>query len=167
MATTGMTFTGDWDKVKSLLGSRNIAESKIKQAKTVAMKRTLAYFQRQIVLNIKSSGVLAGAPFKPLSPVTLAKRKDPTGRPLVDTGDMWKNVIPVVNNENNGFVGLKRGERHVSGGELVDIGQIHEEGAILESGVEIPKRAFIKPVLDAFAGEAMDKYVDGVKQVIK
>ncbi len=66
MAVSGMTLTGDWAKVRSIIGNRNIAENKIKRAKTVAMRRTLAYFQRQIVLNMTSSGVLAGAPFKPL-----------------------------------------------------------------------------------------------------
>jgi hypothetical protein len=167
-----MTFTGDWKKVEAIIGNRNIAERTIKQAKTVAMKRTLAYFQAQIRLNMKSSGQLAGAPFKPLSPVTIKLREERSGKsggekPLLDTGDMWKNIIPVFVDEDEGFVGLKRGETHKRGGSLVDIGEVHEFGAILESGVEVPMRPFIGPVLDKFKDEAMEKYLEGIKSEIK
>lgn len=155
-----ITLTGEWNKVQALLGSRSIAEGTMKRAKTLGMRRTLAYFERQIKLNIRSGGNLAGKPFLPNSPLTIKIKG--SSKPLINHGDLIGNVSPVFVDENFGFVGLKRGSVNKGGDEIADIAEINEFGAIVKNH-EVPKRPFIGPVLDKFTDEAGTKYLEGME----
>ena len=144
-------FTGEWNKINAILGDEKIARHKLYQAKMLAMRKTTAFFSKQIKLNIRSSGNLAGAPFKPNSLVTIA-RKGGKSKPLIDTGDMFQNVTHIVVDEDVGFVGLKRGQMHKGGdGEIQDIAEKNEE-----------ERPFIGPVLNAFSKEAGELYAQTI-----
>ena len=144
----GISLTGDWAKVNRLFGSESAANKTISKAKTVGMKRVLAFFEGKIKENIVTGGSLAGKPFKGNSEYTLEK-KFPKTKPLIASGEMMGSVHPVVIDENMGFVGIGRGEVHKDGGKTADIAEINEYGAIIDRAV-IPARPFIGPVLDKF-----------------
>jgi len=147
-------LTGAWDKVgKYLNGDR------VKKAKKIALRKTLAYFQRQIKLNIQSKGSLAGEPFKENAEYTIEKKK--SSKPLIDTGDMLGSIMPHIIDDDSGFVGLKSGKRHLGAKEdndVADIGMINEFGAVTSWNQVIPARPFIKPILDKFGKDAQKYY---------
>jgi hypothetical protein len=157
-------FTGEWDKINSILGNEKIARHKLFNAKNLAMKKTTAFFQGQIKKNLIQSGRLADSEFKELSLVTIKIREWKRGnkklkvedaeqyrskhKPLIDTAEMLNNVTPVVLDEDTGFIGVKRGKMHKKGGgEISDIAEKNEE-----------ERPFIGPVLDKFKDEAGEIY---------
>lgn len=154
---------GDWEKVKKLFGDKKTAEDTMSKAKMRAMGRITAYFEGQVKKNIVSGGTLAGKPFQKLSPLTI-KIKGST-KPLIDKGDMLGNIKAFIKNENVGFIGLKRGSRHTSGEKLVDIGEIHEKGAIIKNH-EVPARPFLGPVLEKFKPDGIKKYTEGLQEVL-
>lgn len=153
-----INFTGEWEKVK-----RYLQGEWINRAKPTAIKRVAAYYERQIKLNITTSGTLTGKPFEPLAESTI-KRKG-SSNPLIDTGDLRNSVRAHVIDENTAFVGVKRGKQHRKGKEdTADIAAIHEFGAIVPGG-EIPARPFIRPVINdekmrKEAGEIFEKTFD-------
>lgn len=160
----GMTLGGDWNKVNAMFGSSGKSRATIKAAKTLAMKRTLAFFELKIKQNIVSSGTLAGKPFRENADLTKLIKK--STKPLIDTGQMMGSVHAVPINENFGFVGLKRGTVHKKSEEdLADIAEIHEFGAIVKNH-EIKPRPFVGPVLKKFKKEAGEVYLKAVEEVL-
>jgi len=157
-------LTGDWDKVQKLFGNPMIAGNTMKRIKILGMKRVLAYLEGQIKRNIRSSGKLADKPFATNAPMTLELKK-PKTKPLIDTGDMMGSVTRKYIDENNGFVGLLRGEKHTDGGSVADIGMIHEFGAIVDKKT-IPARPFIGPVLKKFKKDAGEVYLKAAGEVL-
>lgn len=167
-AKGSMFLSGDWGQISKILGGRIQSELFLKKAKTVAMKRSLAFFSGKIKKNIRSQGTLAGEPFKPLSDVTLAMRKKEGfkgTKALVRTGQLFRSVHPHFIDENNGFVGVKRGKVYAGGGDdVADIAEVQEFGSITEERATIPARPFIRPVLDAFGKEAGEVYAKAMQE---
>lgn len=152
---------GGLGKMQRLFGSRGVAKETMSLMKEAGLLRSMAFYVRQIKMNIQSGGKLAGAPFKKLSPITI-KIKGST-KPLLDTGDMMGSVVPVYIDENAGFVGLKRGDVHKKGGDVADIAEIHEFGALVKNH-EVPARPFIGPVNKKFQDEAGEQYLKGMEK---
>lgn len=146
-----MTLYGDWQKLSRLFDKKTLS-----RCREVALKSTLAYFQGQIKRNILSSGSLAGKPFEPNTEYTIKKKG--SSKPLIDQADMVGAVTPVYIKETEGFVGLIRGARHITGKEVADIGWINEKGAVTEWGQVIPERPFVYPVLEKFEKEGTELY---------
>lgn len=140
-------LTGDWGEMDRAM--KNIDAVQFRKWLNKGLELVLIFYKDQIQRNIDSGGTLAGKPFMKNSEVTIKMKG--SSAPLVDTRDM-RNSVDYIIKGVLGFVGLKRGDVHLSGKSVVDIGEINENGAVvtLPGGgtVLIPARPFIKPVLD-------------------
>lgn len=157
-----MRLTGDWKK-----GDKIINQADFKNFKRVVMKaleKVLIFYVKAIKKNIKSGGAYAGKLFVENSEIT--KMIKGSSAPLIDTFDMH-NAIDYIIKEFLGFVGLERGKVNTEGGNLVDIGEINEKGAILEGGIVIPARPFIRPVIEneTIFNEAKQIFMNDIKRV--
>lgn len=159
-----MKMTGDWDKATKILNQTDFI--RFQAVVTQALKLVLIFYMKAIKKNIRTGGAYAGKPFVENSEIT--KKIKGSSAPLIDTMDMH-NAVNFIIKKFLGFVGLERGEVHQEGGDLADIGWINENGAILESGIVIPARPFIRPVLQnaKIFGEAKTIFMNHIKRVYR
>jgi len=155
---------GDWNKLDRFL-KEIVCPSNLIKIKRKALMKALAFLERKIKENIHTEGRLTGKPFKKLAEATqIYKEKAGKTKILTFSADMIANVKAMMFDQDFGFVGIKRGVTHISNAQVVDIAEAHEFGVILGSKVYLPKRPFIKPVLDKFKDEAYQIYCNVVKE---
>jgi hypothetical protein len=123
----GVKLTGDWAKGTQIMERMN---ERFEKAAEQAILQEAHYLRGKMVQNLTSGGTLAGAPFAPLSPMTLAVRQF-TGRggtkPLIVTGSM-RNAITVVKVAGGVFVGIKRAGKGGPGKGGANLAALHEFG---------------------------------------
>ncbi len=159
-----MRMTGDWNKATKIMNQTDFIRFQI--TVTQALKLVLIFYVKAIKKNIRTGGAYAGKPFVENSEIT--KKIKGSSAPLIDTMDMH-NAIDYVIDKFLGFVGLERGKVNTEGGQLEDIGKINEFGAILEGGIIIPARPFIRPVLQntKIFSEAKRIFMNHIKRVYR
>ncbi len=160
-----MKLTGDWNKADKIIFQADFKN--FKRVVIKALEKVLIFYKKAIRKNIRTGGAYAGKPFIENSEVTI--RIKGSSAPLIDTFDMHNSVDYIINNLL-GFVGLERGKMHdASGKPLEDIAKINEMGAILEGGIVIPARPFIRPVLQnvRIFNEAKQIFMKYIRQVYR
>lgn len=157
-----MRMTGDWNKATKIISQTDFIRFQV--VVTQALKLVLIFYVKAIKKNIRTGGVYAGKPFVENSEITIKMKG--SSAPLIDTMDMH-NAVDFIIEGFLGFVGLERGKVKQEGGDLADIGWINENGAILEGGIIIPARPFIRPVLQntKIFGEAKRIFFNHIKRV--
>lgn len=123
----GIKFTGDWEKCAHILEGM---ENRFAAAADKALMQEAHYLRGKMIQNITSGGTLAGAPFAPLSPLSLAVRQF-TGKggtkPLIVTGGL-RNAISVIKVPGGVFIGIKRAGKGQGGKGGANLAALHEFG---------------------------------------
>jgi phage gpG-like protein len=138
---------GDWAKAAKITETM---DKRFHAAAEQALLREGHYLRGKVVQNITSGGALAGKPFAPLSPATLAIRKF-TGfggsKILMRTGSL-RNSVVVRKVGSAVFVGVMR-----KSGKGANIAEIHEFGAGPFTVVMTARqRRFLMAALSSFGG---------------
>lgn len=159
-----MKLTGPWSEADKI-----VSQTDFKRFVKVVMKGlelVLKFYKAAIRKNIRTGGAYAGKPFEANAERTIEIKG--SSAPLIATMDMHNSVDYVIN-DLLGFVGLERGKVNTEGGDLADIGEINEFGAILEDKTYIPARPFIRPVLQntKIFAEAKAIFINYVKRVYR
>jgi phage gpG-like protein len=127
MGNLGVKLVGDWENATRITERMN---ERFDQAAEKAILQEAHYLRGKMVQNVTTGGNLAGAPFAPLSPMTLAVRQF-TGRggtkPLIVTGAL-RNAITVIKVNGGVFVGIKRSSKGKGGGGGANLAELHEFG---------------------------------------
>lgn len=121
--------TGDWDKMATLL--TNAANPLVWQRASEKAIIKEVHRLRRIIVEAFNRGGPDGARWQRLSPMTnLVSRAYGKGdrKPLLDTGDL-RNSIQVTQEGDGWFVGVHRNVKGKSGKKIIDIAELHENGA--------------------------------------
>lgn len=172
----GVKLTGDWRRAGRILGS---GIAKLDRAMNIALKQEGQFFRAELVKGIRSQAP-GGKAFKPLSPVTLARRRARGfggTKALIETASMIRSIV-VIQVGSVVFVGILYSARNREGKSLVNIAAVHEfgaivtrsihsvqrEGASLSVAIVIPARPFFRPVFKQFYNnlEAQRRFVQRV-----
>lgn len=159
--------TGDWGRARRATGPAQVA--KLKGVIKRAVRREAERLRAEIVVGITKQAP-GGKAFKPLSPLTIAKRKAmgfSGTKALIHTGELRRSIATVQAGDAV-FVGIPL--RSGGGEKLVRIGQMNEFGSnpiIIPRGkrnvvVRIPARPFLRPSFEAWrigVGERVARYV--------
>jgi phage gpG-like protein len=142
-----MKLVGDWEKAAKIVETMG---KRFSAAAEQAILREGHYLRGLVVQNFTSGGQLAGKPFAPLSPSTLAIRKF-TGfggtKILMRTGAL-RNSVVVKKVGNAVFVGVMR-----KSGKGANVAEIHEFGAGPYQVVMTDRqRKFLMAALSSFGG---------------
>lgn len=169
-----ISLFGSWEEAKKILGS----SPAVRRAWDQSVLQEAHRVRGLMVQNITQGGKLAGAPFAPLSPTTIAVRRFTGfgGSKILMVSGTLRNSIVVVKQGGTIFVGARR-----SSGAGVNIAAVHEFGsrtftmvmtdrqrrflmaALRNMGapspgkgggvlvIKIPARPFIMPVVAKFA----------------
>lgn len=136
---------GGWAKAKRGLGKQ--AAVKLKAATDIALQAGSAYLLDVIKRNIITKGEMMRQPFEPLSPMTIAKKKNPSNKNkiLIDTGAMIRSLSAQK---------MKAGEYMIGffGTEGAKKAAFHEVGGITTiegRSVFVPARPFLGPVIES------------------
>jgi hypothetical protein len=135
-----LKLTGAWTKASQ------VVQTMADRFQRAAEKATLQEAHRlraAIVENITSGGASSGAPFQPLSPLTLIMRRFRRNfagtKPLIQTASL-RNAVNVVKVGNGMvFVGIPRKAKSKTGGSLVNVAEVHEFGSKTYSITMTPK----------------------------
>lgn len=137
MAAGGITMrkVGDWNKLALILDR---APGRSAFAMRQVVLQEAEFFRGQLVKNITSSGKLAGKPFEPNKPSTIASKG--SNKPLIDSGALVQSVA-VIERGRTVFVGVNRktkgkqkrgkGGQFAKGFNMVDIAELHEFGKVI------------------------------------
>ncbi len=134
----GVQLTGQWQKAGRIL------ENLDKRFEAAAMKAVLqeAHFIRlKVIQNITDGGATAGAPFAPLSPLTMMIRRFRGfggGKPLIVTGALRGSVVVLKLGRGAVAVGMNR--KSASG---VNLALLHEEGSESMRRMTAKQRRFL------------------------
>lgn len=140
-----MERTGDWKKAGDILGNLGMNAGR---AFDQAAMREAHFFERKLKEGIQS-GAPGGHVYRPLSPLSLAIRKFEGfkgKKPLIQSGAMLRS-IHVVKRGGLYFVGIDRSAKTEDGESLMDIAQLHEEGASFTVEVTPAARKFLAMVM--------------------
>ncbi len=147
-----MKLIGDWVKAAKITDSMN---RRFRAAAEQALLREGHYLRGKIVQNITSGGALAGKPFAPLSPSTIAIRKFlgfGGTKILMHTGAL-RNSITVKRVGDAVFVGVLRQSRGKGGKSAANIADIHEFGrGPYRVIMTARQRRFLMAALGAYGG---------------
>ncbi|MDR1514919.1 MAG: hypothetical protein LBS45_04425 [Synergistaceae bacterium] len=172
-------LTGDWDKLVNIL---NPARMRKELSKTT--KRAGANAARAVVKGIQS-GAPGGKALEPLNEFT--KERKGSSKPLIDHGDLVGSITYEEIGLNAVWVGVKKGSRSSSGGDIVDIAWVHEFGASIEvtpkmraylhheglhlkpstEYIHIPERSFLRATLNdgEFREGIAQQYLEALKRL--
>jgi hypothetical protein len=135
---------GDWDKLANLLDPR-----RLQKRMSQTTRRAGANAAAAVVKGIKS-GAPGGKTFEPLQQSTIDRKG--SSKPLIDEGDLMGSITYVEIGPGLVWVGVKKGSRSSSGGDLVDIAWVHEFGKTIEitptRRIHIPERSFLRATLN-------------------
>lgn len=126
-ASVKVKLVGDWEEARRALG---VAGAPFKAAMHRAVYAEGKFFERRIVKGIRDQAP-AGKKFKPLSPLTLATRRDQGfggTKALIRNSDL-QNSIKTKKKGDTVFVGVHRSEVSSDGKRLVQIAAVHEFGS--------------------------------------
>ena len=115
---------GDWDKLANILNPARMRKELSKVTKRAGANAAAAV-KKGIV-----SGAPGGLPFWPLRESTIERKG--SSKPLIDHGDLLGSITYVDIDINTVWVGVKKGSRSSSGGDLADIARVHEFGKLIE-----------------------------------
>lgn len=137
--------TGDWKRVGDILGNLGMNAAR---AFELATAQEAHFFERKLKEGMQS-GAPGGRPYAPLSPLTLAIRKFEGfngKKPLIHSGAMLRS-IHVVKRGALYFVGIDRGAKTDDGESVMDIAELHENGASFAMEVTPAARRFLAMVM--------------------
>ncbi|MDR1021026.1 MAG: hypothetical protein LBL73_09735 [Synergistaceae bacterium] len=117
-------LTGDWDKLANILDPVRMRK-KLSAATKRAGANAVSAVKKGIV-----GGEPGGIPFWPLREFT--KERKGSSKPLIDHGDLLGGITYEEIDIDTVWVGVKKGSRSSSGGDLADIAWVHEYGALIE-----------------------------------
>jgi phage gpG-like protein len=123
----GINLTGDWAQAKAILER---AGKQVGGALQTALRQEAQYLRTKIIEGFTEQAP-GGKKWPPLSRTTLAMRRFRGFRgtkALMARGDL-RNSITVVERGEAVFVGVLRTARARDGKPLINVAQIHEEGA--------------------------------------
>ena len=163
-------LTGDWSKIEDVFNPFRI-KSELKKATGKAGIYGASEIRRGI-----RSGAPGGEKFVPLSGYTTA-RKGST-KPLIDKGDLIGSVSYKVVDDDNVFIGVKKGSE-------VSIAAVHEFGCTIQvtpkmrayfhynglhlkattQFINIPPRPFLRPILQSekFQNKISEIYLEALR----
>ena len=163
-------LSGDWVKLETILNPSRIAAG-VKQAAARVGNYGASEVKRGIV-----SGAPGGQKFVPNSPITIERKK--SSSPLIDNGDLVGSVTYQVIDDNNIFIGVKKGkEANIAAvhefGCTIRVtpkmrAYLHHQGVHLRAStqyIHIPARPFLRPVLygEDFKAKAADIYIKAIE----
>ena len=164
------SLTGDWGKLEALLNPAKLSAG-IKQAALRVGNYGASEVKRGIV-----SGAPGGQKFAPNSPITIERKK--SSSPLIDNGDLVGSVTYQVIDDNNIFIGVKKGkEANIAAvhefGCTIRVtpkmrAYLHHQGIHLRAStqyIHIPARPFLRPVLQGedFKAKAAEIYIKAIE----
>lgn len=170
---------GDWDKLA------NILDPKRMQAKMSVTTKKAGIHAVSTVKKAIVEGSPGGNAFTANHPFTAAKKG--SSKPLIDDGDLVGSITHEEVGLNTVWVGVKKGARSASGGDISDIAWVHEFGCTVRvtekmrkylhgqglhlkpttEYIRIPERSFLRATLNdpAFREEIGGKYLDALKEL--
>jgi hypothetical protein len=123
----GVKLFGDWARGTQILSTAN---ERFERVCDQAVLKEAHFLRGKMIQNITSGGAVAGQPFAPLSPLTLAVRQFKGfggSKPLMVTGAL-RNSIAVVKTQGGVFVGIKRAGKSKGGKGGANLAELHEYG---------------------------------------
>lgn len=138
-----MRKIGDWKKYGDIL-ERGASETLKTLDRSVA--KQAAILATNVKKNIRSGGSLAGKPFRPLDPQTIARKG--SSKPLIDTGAGLRSVKSQKKSEAVYFVGIPGNMRSNDGTSVALYMAAHEFGAVDANGKFSEPRPWLGPVID-------------------
>lgn len=165
-------LAGDWDKLGSILNP-----SALKAGIEQAAARVGNYGASEV-----KKGIISGAPggqkFVPNSPMTIARKG--SSKPLIDKGDLIGSITYQVIDNDNVFIGVKKGkEANIAAvhefGCTIQVtpkmrAYLHYQGIHLKAStqyIHIPARPFLRPVLlgEEFKAKVAEIYIQAVERM--
>lgn len=186
---SNMQRVGQWREAKKLF---NGLSSNFVKAYQRALMKVGIHMKDKVKTGIRS-GAPGCQQFEALSQFTIEQKG--SSKPLIDDGDLIRSITFEVVGKNAVFVGVKKNSRGKDGESLVNIGAIHEgvdpntgevreHGAIIpvtkkmrgfffgkfgirltNEAIVIPKRAFLRPTLEAEADEVIKIFSKELQKV--
>lgn len=138
----GMDREGPWEAFGARLEH---ASRHAKGSLDKAIAKGAIGLASDIKRNLISSGEFAGAPFRPLSPKTIARKG--SSKPLIDTAAMLGAVTSARKEELVYFVGIPGDQTNARGAAIAIYAAAHEFGAITSRGQVIEARPWFRPTV--------------------
>lgn len=169
-------LTGDWDKALKLLTPENL-----RRVLQRAAHRAGSYSAGEIKKGIISQAP-GGKPFKPLHPLTVARKK--SSKALIDHGDLLNSATYRVISPEEILVGVNRTARGKNGpvniaalheyGCTIAVtpkmrGYLHSQGLHLKAStnfIHIPERSFLRATVNdpEFRKKLEEVYASAIKE---
>jgi len=154
----GVSFTGDWDKLKRTLDgvARKFESETGKQIGKAIMK-----IERKVLDHIDEQDL----GWEPLTE-PYAKRKEKLNLgpdTLRATNTMYENISTYQPNDFEGAVGVTRGVKTKDGEDITDIAIIHEQPD--NDGKKIPARKLWEPTMKEMEGEIPPEIMGGIMRM--
>lgn len=165
-------LSGDWSRLDEIFNPSRIAAG-VRQAAARVGNYGASDVKKGIV-----SGAPGGQKFIPNSSLTTSRKG--SSKPLIDKGDLVGSITYQVVNDNNVFVGVKKGDE-------ANIAAVHEFGCTIQvtpkmrayfhyQGIHlkastqfivIPPRPFLRPVLlsDKFKAGVAEIYIKAIERM--
>lgn len=171
---------GDWDKALKFF---EVLPTRYETAIKRALNRVGVYVRDQIKRGIRDQAP-GGQAFAPLSELTIRRKR--SSKALIEHGDLIGAITFKVVGSEAVFVGILRTARGKEGDSLVNIGEVHEFGAIVPvtpklrgffagvfgvhlkattTALKIPARPYLRPVLEAEADKVIDIFQEELAKV--
>jgi len=156
----GVSFTGDWDRLKRTLGG--VAKS-FKTETGRQIGKAIMKIERKALDHLDEQDL----GWEPLDPA-YAKRKEQRGLDpdtLRATNNMYENITTDQPNEFEGAVGVTRGVRTKDGEDVTDIAIIHEQPD--NDGKKIPARKLWEPTFEEMKDEIPPEIMGATMRMFK
>lgn len=171
---------GDWDKALKFFQD---LDERYEAAIHRALNRVGVYVRDKIKWGIRDQAP-GGKPFVPLSELTI--RRKGSSKALIEHGDLIGAITFKLVGNDAVFVGLLRTARGKDGESLVNIGEVHEFGAVVPvtpklrgffaavfgvhlkpttTALRIPARPYLRPVLEAEADKVIDIFQEELSKL--
>lgn len=154
-----MKLVGDWKKALSITQGMS---DRYRKAMRQAVLKEAHFLRGEMVKGIRS-GAPGGKPFKELSALTMALRREAGfggTKPLIRTGNLFRSlsVVEIGGTLTGGrvFVGVHRSAKGKDGQSLVKLAEIHEFGREWKQRLTPKARRFLWAMLHKY-GERYTK----------
>ena len=129
---------GEWNKAARIL---NAYSTRLGAVIDQSVHREALRYAKAMKEGIKEQAP-GGVRFKPLSPITIAQKR--SSKALIDKGDLRNSIGTRKITAKAYFAGLHRTARNRSGGDLANIGAVHEFGAEYKQTVTEKQARFFR-----------------------
>lgn len=138
---------GQWDKLRKVLPQ---VDEDYKKAQTQAVEKEALLFAKKVDEAFKTSGGSNGKKWAPNSRSTIAIKG--SAKPLINSGDLRSSITVKNVGADKFFAGVPNNVRSKNGGQMVNIGEVHEFGKVIVMRITKKQHAFVMANLAKLGG---------------